>query len=77
MPALLYPSDGRIKRRQRFALVESRDIVLLLPWLMKFTTGGDSRQRDDAQEASEMKKLERASSACRHARGVKVEHATC
>ena len=31
MPALLHSPDGRIKRRQRVALVESRDIVLLLP----------------------------------------------
>ncbi|CAN0472328.1 unnamed protein product, partial [Laminaria digitata] len=30
MPALLHSPDDRIKRRQRFALVESGDIVLLL-----------------------------------------------
>ena len=29
MPALLRSPDSRIKRRQRFALVESEDIVLL------------------------------------------------
>ena len=72
MPALLYSPDGRIKRRQRFALVESGDIVLLLPWVMAFTRGGDSRPRDAAHEASEEAKLERASSACRDAGGVKV-----
>ena len=31
MPVLLHLPDGRIKRRQRFALVECGDIVLLLP----------------------------------------------
>ena len=44
MPALLHSPDGRIKRRQRFALVESGDIVLLLPWLMAYTSRRDSRQ---------------------------------
>ena len=52
--------------------MESGDIVLLLPSLMAFTGVGDCRQRDAAQEASEEKKLERASSACSQARGVKV-----
>ena len=52
--------------------MESGDIVLLLPSLMAFTGVGDCRQRDAAQEASEEKKLERASSACSHAGGVKV-----
>ena len=46
MPALLYSPDGQIKRRRRFALVESGDIVFLLPWPIAFTRGGDSRQRD-------------------------------
>ena len=36
------------------------------------TRGGDSRPRDAAHEASEEAKLERASSACRHAGGAKV-----
>ena len=67
MPALLDSPDGRIKRRQRFALVENGDIVLLLPWLMTFSRGGDSRQRDAGQEAPEEEKLERASSSCRYA----------
>ena len=71
MPALLRSPDSRIKRRQRFALVESGDIVLLLSWLMTFTRGGDSRSRDATHEAPEEAKLERASSACRHAGGVK------
>ena len=34
MRALLCSPDGRIKSRQRFALVESGSIVLLLPWLV-------------------------------------------
>ena len=46
--------------------------MLPLLWLMAFIRGGDSRPRDAAQEASEEAKLERASSACRHAGGVKV-----
>ena len=41
MPALLHSPDGRIKRRQRFALVESGNIVLLLPWLIAYTRRGD------------------------------------
>ena len=53
MPALLHSPEGRIKKRQIFALVDSGDIVLLLLWLMTFTRGEDSRQRDTAQEASE------------------------
>ena len=32
IPALLHSLGGRIKRRQRLALVESGDIALLLPW---------------------------------------------
>ena len=71
MSALLHSSDGRIKKRQRFALVESGDIVLLLPWLLAFTRGRDSG-RDAALEASEEGKLQRASSVCRHAGGLKV-----
>ena len=59
--ALLHSPDGRIKRRQRFALVESGDIVLLLPWIMSYTRRMDSRQRDAANETSEEAKLERAS----------------
>ena len=72
MPTLLDSPDGRIKRRQRFAWVEIEDIVLFLPWLMAYKRRRDSRQRDAAREASEEAKLERASSACRHAEGVKV-----
>ena len=53
MPALLHSPDGRIKKRQRFALVESGDIVLLLPWLMMFTRGRDSRSSDAALDTSE------------------------
>ena len=34
--------------------------------------GGDSRQRDAPQEASEKEKLERASSECRHTGAAKV-----
>ena len=72
MPALLHSPDGRIKRRQRCTLVESGDIVLLLPWLMAFTRVGNSRPRDAAHEASEEAKLERTSLACRRAGGIKV-----
>ena len=72
MPALPHSPDGRIKKPERFALVESGDIVLLIPWQMAFTRGRDSRPRDAALEASEEAELERASSACRHAGGVKV-----
>ena len=72
MPALLHSPDGRIKRRQRFALVENGDIVLLLPWLMAYTRRRDSRERNAANEDSEEAKLERASSVCRHAGGLKV-----
>ena len=70
MPALLHSPDGRIKKRQRLALVLSGDIALLLPWPMAFTKGREPR--DAALEASEEAKLERASSACPHAGGVKV-----
>ena len=72
MPALLHSPDCKIKKRQRFALVESGDIVLVLPWLMVFTRGRDSRPRDAALEPSKEANLERASSVCRHAGGVKV-----
>lgn len=41
MPTLLHSPDGRIKRQQRFALVESMNIVLLLPWLIPYTRRGD------------------------------------
>ncbi|CAN0583788.1 unnamed protein product, partial [Laminaria digitata] len=43
MPALRHSPDGRIKRRQRFALVDSGGIVLLLPWLIAYTRRGDLR----------------------------------
>ena len=39
IPALLHSPDGRFKRRQRFALVESGIIVFLLPWVMALTRG--------------------------------------
>ena len=57
IPALLHAPDGQIKKRQRFALVESGDIVILLLWLMAFTRGGDPTQPDAA------KKLRRAGSS--------------
>ena len=72
MPALLHSPDGRIKKRQRFALVESGDVLFLLLWLVAFTRGRNSWPRDAALEASDEAKLERASSACRYAGGVKV-----
>ena len=74
MPAQLHSPDGRIKRRQRFALGKIGDIVLRLPWLMAHTINRrrDWRHRDAANEALEEAKIERASSACRHAGRVKV-----
>ena len=72
MLALVHSPDGRIKRRNVFALVESEQIVFLLVWLMPFTRGGDSRQQHAAQEASEEERLERASLVCSHAGGVKL-----
>ena len=48
-------------------------VVLLLPWVIAYTRREGLRQRDAAPEASEEEKLERASSGCRHAGGVKVE----
>ena len=36
MSALLHSPGGRIKRQQRFAVVESAYIVLLPPWLMAY-----------------------------------------
>ena len=62
MPALLHSPGGRTKRRQRFALVGSGDIVLALPWLIVYTRREDLRQRHAAQEASIEAKFERASS---------------
>ena len=53
-------------------VVGSGDIVLMLPWLIAYARRGDLRPWRVAQEASEEVKLERASSTCRHARGVKV-----
>lgn len=52
MPALLRSPDGRIKRRRRFVLMDTGDIVLVLPWLIAYTRRGDSRQRNAAREAS-------------------------
>ena len=51
--------------------MESGDIVLLLPGFMAYTTLQDTMQRNAAKEASEEAKLKRASSAYRHAGGVK------
>ena len=48
-----------------------RGQLLPLPWLIAFTRGEDSMQRAAVQEASEEEKLERASSMCSHAGGVK------
>lgn len=42
---LLYSPDGRVKRRQRFALVEIGDIVLLLLWLIACTRRGETQDR--------------------------------
>ena len=70
--ALLHSPNGRVKRRHKFAFAESGDVVLLFPRLTAYTRRGNSRQRDDAQEDSEEEKLAPASSACRHAGGVKV-----
>ena len=76
MPALLHSPGGRIKRRQRFAVVESGDIVLLLSWLMVFTRGGDSRQWFAAKEASEEEKLKRRRRRVDTREGSKWRHAT-
>lgn len=37
MSALPHSTDGMFMRRQRFALLESRNVVLLRPWLMART----------------------------------------
>ena len=67
MPALLHLPDGRIRTRQRFALVESGAHGV---WR---TPGKGTRGNGmPPEEASAEAKLERASSACRHAEGVKV-----
>lgn len=58
MPAQLHLSDSRIKRWYRFALVESSDIVLLLPSLMAYAKRKDTRQRDAVQDVLDEAKLE-------------------
>ena len=49
----LHSPDGRVKRRQRFALGENGDIVLLLPWLMVYTKRRNTRLKGVAQQYSE------------------------
>lgn len=71
-PALLHSLDGRIKRRQRFSLVESSDIAFLLLWLTAYTKRGDKRLQDSTHEASDEAKLERAAPTCRRAGEVEV-----
>ena len=47
-------------------------VVPPLPWLIAYTKSEGLSQRHAAQDSSEEAKLERASSTCRHAGGVKV-----
>lgn len=47
--ALLHSLDGRMNRGQRLVLLESGDVVLLLPWLIAYRRRGDTRHRDVAQ----------------------------
>lgn len=53
LPALLYSADGSIKKRQKVMLAESGNVVLHLPWLMKYTGQGDTSKQYTIQEASE------------------------
>ena len=76
MPALLYSPDGRIKRRQRFALAKSVGIVLLLPWLMAYTKQGDSSQRDAAQESRRRRSSNGLRRRAATQEGSKWQHAT-
>lgn len=47
----LHSPDGRIKSRQRLALVEGVDVILLPPWLIDYTWRGSTRPTNAAQEA--------------------------
>lgn len=77
MPAVLHPPDGRIKRQQRFALVKSGDMVLLLlPWLMVYARRSNLKRRDAAPEDSEEKEFEQTLSACRQAEEIEASLCT-
>ena len=68
----LYSPDDRIKSRQGFALVESGDTVLLIPWLMPYPRQRDQRRREATQETPEQGEVKPASSVCRYEGGIKV-----
>lgn len=63
--ALLHSPEGRIKRRQRFTLMDSGDMVTLLPCLIVYTRREDTRPPDASQKASDG----RAPLACRPVAG--------
>lgn len=51
--------DGRIKTQERFVLVESCDVFLLLPWLLAWTSRDTKRLMNTDQQASEKAKHNR------------------
>ena len=61
-----------MKRRERFASAERGDLTLLLPCLMEYTRRISTRQIGQAREETDADMFKRASSACRHRRGVTV-----
>lgn len=50
---LLRSHDGRIKRRERFASVERRGIILFLPWVMGYTRRASARRGDPPHKATD------------------------
>ena len=62
LPALLNSLHGRLKRRQRFSLVESSDVILFLSWLMTYIRRGNTRPSNCAHETSEAISMARVTS---------------
>ena len=57
MPTVLDSSDGWIKRRQSFTVVESGDVVLLLPWPISLCRGGFLRNGMQSKNAKTRRSL--------------------
>ena len=72
VPELLHSHDSRVKRRERFAYIESGDITFILPWLMEYTSQASTRRREPTYKTTDAAKHERASSACRQSGGMSV-----
>lgn len=69
LPALVLSANGWASLRDTFLAVNRGKILVLLPWLMRYTNAAAARRRGTTKASSENEPFEKASPGCRHKGG--------